>query len=244
MQRNYRFSLNPEDKLESKLMVVNNKDLIHQITNVLRLRPGHKEGLSFIDGSGLVYEVKMISQGKKKIDFEIISTVASPRELKQQIRFFVPMIKKESFAFMIQKLTEIGVQEIVPVSFARSQRKNIEAFNKDKMLKIISEATEQCEGAVYTKLSDIIEFENLSYYTPYSSAYYASERLSLTAASQAVSLVNSDVVNLLVGPEGGLTDEEVEILDSLGFAATSLGPRLLKAETAAICLVSSIMTKP
>lgn len=246
--RNYRFSLNSEDRLDqaSGSIIIGNPDLIHQISKVLRLSPGHKEEISFIDGSGIVFYSKLSSLDKSKIEFQIIQSEKSKRELKSQVKFFIPIIKNDAFEFMLRKLTELGVQEFYPVIFERSQKTNIDKLSSanyySRLNKIIQEATEQCEGAIFAKLHPIIEFNEIQkIISPNSTKIFASERLADTDSFANPSTHNSSIFNLLIGPEGGLNDQEASLLEEWGFIPYSLGKRLLKAETAAIVLASKIV---
>lgn len=238
--RNYRFTIAAEDELCSKSLVIKNSELLHQMNNVLRIKPGLKEEISFIDGSGKVYTADLQELSKTEASFEIISTEESTRELSCQYCFYIPIIKPEAFAFMVRKLVELGAQKLVPVVFERSQKQYIEAIKKQRprLEKIIQEATEQCEGAVFAELAETISLAEIEASADIN--IFANERLSSPRAQSpepgALKDLQRKSLSLLIGPEGGFTDEEVNELEIKGFEATSLGPRLLKAETAAISL--------
>jgi len=262
--RNYRFSIlvTEGDKLDldKGLVTIKNPELIHQIRNVLKLDPESLEQITLIDGiSPIVHEVKMLSTDAKQIVFKIISEFESQRELAQNVRFFVPVIKSDSFELMVRKLTELGVQEFVPVVFERSQRNNVEKIKspafKERIEKIIREATEQCEGAVFSKMSKPVKAEDIEdcfEVDVNEFKVYASERLSLAKGTSSMKVkrkfkkssqdpLHPPRFNLLVGPEGGLTDKEVKLLKELKFDSVSLGARLLKAETAAVALFAIVV---
>lgn len=237
--RNYRFTIGSDDQIDPEIIKIFDQELLHQLNNVLRLVPGHQEEITLIDGSGKVYHASLQTINKKIAEFAILDIQESCRELDREICFYVPIIKQDSFAWMIRKLVELGVQKIIPVKFARSQKQYIEAINKQKArhLKIMQEATEQCEGAIFAELAEPIEFSQVEAGSKLN--YFANERLATKEAmSHEPQAKESDLqsLSLLVGPEGGLTDEEVQVLEALGFEAQSLGSRLLKAETATIAL--------
>jgi 16S rRNA (uracil1498-N3)-methyltransferase len=254
--RNYRFSLNPKlDILDinAKQIVVNNPDTIHQINNVLRLSSESKEEISFIDGLTANIYYAEINPGPKKIQaFSIRSIGQSTRELERQIIFFVPVIKIDAFEFMLRKLTELGVQNIIPTVFQRSQKNNLDkitnAIQSSRLAKITQEAVKQCEGAVFPQISQPIKFSEIEAQVSKQTStisIFASERLADEGISENRERANNAEIsqvrssyNLLVGPEGGLTDEECLDLNRWGFHPISLGKRLLKAETAAISLFS------
>ncbi len=262
--RNYRFSILVEagDQIERGIVTVRNPELVHQIRNVLKLKPESPEEITLIDGSSpIVTAVKMLSLDAKQVVFKITDKFESARELAQNVRFFVPVIKAESFEIMLRKLTELGVQEFVPVVFERSQKNNVEKIKSpafmERIDKIIREATEQCEGAVFSKIAKAIKVEDLEDCFDQDVnelKVYAYEGLSIAKGKRSSSMLvkrkfkklssnpeHPPRYNLLVGPEGGLSDKEVKVLKKLKFDSVSLGTRLLKAETAAIALFAIIV---
>lgn len=247
--RNYRFTINSEDLCESGQIIVNNQDLQHQIKNVLRLNPDSKEEISFIDGSGKVWFVSVVEVKNKSTVFKILRIEDSKRELEKKICFLTPIIKADAFSLMIKKLTELGVQDMLPISFSRSQKQNLKSLEKDsqkqRLTKVIQEATEQCEGACFAKLSEIQSLEEaVNSIGNDTLKIFASERMADQDENQNYAViseaVNAKSICLLVGPEGGLTEDEIELLLRSGFRQYSLGKRLLKAETAAITLFSNL----
>lgn len=249
MPRVYRFFLNKSDTvdLSQGLVLLKDKDLIHQIKNVLRLHDDSPESLEFMDGSGMVFQSKITNFDSKQISCNIYHQYFSKRELEQKITFFLPIIKTEAFEFMLKKLTELGVQKFIPVIFSRSQKQYISALSSDKsslrLNKIIKEAVEQCEGALLPELSKIIEFKEIEQYSQgIQTKIFAYEKLAddEDVQDKKNTILQDQSLNkeqaLLVGPEGGLTDEEARTLLNGGFHSIALGKRLLKAETAAIVL--------
>jgi 16S rRNA (uracil1498-N3)-methyltransferase len=267
MVRSYRFAINKEDDLidlSNKIITTKKQNLIHQLIKVLRYPEdeGHND-IELIDGfSRNVYEVRLLTEiGNKilkKLDFKILNVKQSPRELDTYVNFYVPIIKNENFELMLRKLCELGVQEFTPVFFKFSQKKYLRKLKEhsyqERILKIIESATEQCEGAVFTKLNPIISFEDLIRLNQKvdkdTIKLFGSERLSLSEALSAddENAENGVVprsldlrkVSLLIGPEGGLSIEEVEALENLDFKGISLGKRILRAETAAVVLFSKL----
>jgi len=253
--RSYRFSLNldfDELDLSSNTLVVKNPELWHQITKVLRLNPDSPEDITIITGENTqVHRVKVREITKSQVSFEIVETFESQRELQQQVTYFVPIIKPEAFEWMIRKLTELGVQEIVPVAFERSQSQYVTKLSSDKsyerLRKIIQEATEQCEGSVFAQLKPVIDFVDIDKHTQEGLRIFASERRAsledVQASMKTLSqkqISESLNLSLIVGPEGGVSASEINILEQNSWLSMSLGSRLLKAETAAIALFSRL----
>ncbi len=258
MPRLYRFYLDLKNSanqldLDTGIISVEDADILHQLTKVLRMSESSKESVSFFDASGMVYETKIQSlEGTarivKKAIFKLINQKQSERELELKTRFFVPIIKLEMLELMVQKLTELGVCELVPVNFERSQKQNLEKINNSKAFrrleKIAIEAVEQCEGGVLPLIKKTIDFSQVKdCISKYDLNIYASERLAGASANN-LEKIKTDIqnakgyLNLLVGPEGGLSEDENKVMQGIGFLPISLGRRLLKAETAAISLFS------
>ncbi len=242
--RSNRFFVKDLHVTKDNEIILNDLDLIHQWTKVLRLKPDVHYLLELIDGSGIIYVVDILSMNSKQILCKLIKTYKSSRELKQKIIFALPIIKAESFSWMLRKLTELGVQEFYPVIFERSQKDNILAIQKNypRLQKIIIEAVEQCEGAVLPQLHEAQDLQSFITATEnYKNKFFAFEKLADNhQASQLEKFVEEEII-LLIGPEGGISEAEAKLLNSKSFQALSLGSRLLKAETAAIVLTTKFL---
>lgn len=243
--RNYRFF---QANIKGPEILVTDEALLHKMNNVLRLSKNSKEEIEFFDGEGRIFEVKLVEISKKEARFEVSSECQSQRELEAWVKFYVPIIKPENYYWMIRKLTELGVSEFQPVFFERSQKKYKESLDKqkDKITAIIEEAVSQCGSAKLPKYNEIktfteLDFEDKSPRNLEISRFYAYEELSLEKnAKKAQVLPHLTDTIIMVGPEGGLTADESHNLGGKSFNAVSLGARLLKAETAAIALFTSL----
>lgn len=268
MPRTYRFFLNKLDNvdIDSGLVTVKDKDLLHQLTKVLRLNNSSPEIVEFLDGSGLVIRSSIQKISDKSSSFKIEEQYQSKRELAINVQFFVPVIKLDAFELMIRKLVELGVQKFVPVAFERSQKQNIAALSSDKshkrILKIMQEAVEQCEGARLPEITEIIDFADIKAQLRANEyRVFANERLAdkypadsprlppnlgpgvsyALDSSSGNDFLGFKNLSLLVGPEGGLNEDEVRSLADENFNPLGLGRRLLKAETAAIALAARLI---
>lgn len=243
--QDHRLSLESEDSVLKNSIIIRNKFSIHKLITVLRLDLSQKFKLSFIDGKGLTYETKVSKIAPQEIIFEITNSKNSTQETLAEINFGVPIIKVQAFEWMIQKLSELGVKSITGIAFERSQSDFHKALNsKIKRLQTISsEATKQSQGALFTTISIKPKLEDFFFdINPQSTKIFANERLAgKTNQNLAQNLQKNKKFSLIVGPEGGLTDREVCLLEKEGFLALGLGPRLLKAETAAIVLASKFL---
>lgn len=250
--RVYRFYLDlnkSSNELSASHLRTGDAAIIHQLTKVLRMTSDSQETITFFDGTGMDYECSIESIDKSQALFKLNNKIKNTRALDIDVRFFVPVIKMDRFEFMIQKLTELGVSSFIPVCFERSQKQNIEKLknpNQRKRLeRIIIEAIEQCEGASLPKLEEAIDFNQLAELIDQKDLnIYAYEKLAGSDNQDPENLLrsvselraNGARLNLLVGPEGGISAEENKLLQSLGLLPIALGRRYLKAETAAVSL--------
>jgi 16S rRNA (uracil1498-N3)-methyltransferase len=243
--RNYRFYI---PNISIKNVKITDEGLLHKMNNVLRLTKDSCEDIEFFDGKGNIYEVELTDISKKQANFTITRQYQSQRELKNWVKFYVPVIKPENYYWMIKKLTELGVSEFQPVFFTRSQKKYKDSLEKqnDKILSLIEDAVEQCGGAklpVYHSIKNFLDlnFDDKSANNKDILKFFAYEELSLEKGSKKAQVMgaSADTV-IMVGPEGGLTTDETQNLGGKSFIAVSLGARLLKAETAAIALFTNL----
>ncbi len=224
---------------------ISDRSQIKQITRVLRL--GRNDLIEVQDENGTVYQVRLTRIGQDEIEGQIISTVAVRAKLFQ-LTVMLALLKGGNFESTLAKLTELGVDRIVPVVTERTIVKLKDEGN-DKMrrwLSIVKESTEQCERGrppqvvnvqLFKKaLNDLTKTDNVS------ATFICAERSqaphlvtilyerTASAASPAVPM--SDIC-IVIGPEGGFTDQEIEHAISLGCIPCRLGDTILRSETAA-----------
>lgn len=202
------------------------------------------EVMTVVDPLGTAYRARMTDLGAESgqcIPFEQLN---SP-ESSLQIEIFYALPEKERFELVLQKLTEIGVDRIVPVESQRSTTQE----NRDSQQKkshrwpdVISKAARQCRRAVLPELIETTSFQEAI------TESQAELKLMLYEGDTSWSFVEGfgslkpQSVALLVGPEGGFSPEEVEMAQGLGFLPVSLGPRILRTETAAIVAAALVQS--
>lgn len=188
------------------------------------------------DGLGHEYEAVLTNVSKSasyKCTKEVIRNVESPVfvELGQVIS------RGDKMEFTIQKAVELGIGEITPLYSSRCGVKLDEKRQKKKTeqwQKIAIAACEQCGRNVVPKVNDIVDISKWYGMSP--------EALSITLDPKAqirLSELNlKDKLRLLIGPEGGLSQEEIEKAAEFNFTGVTLGPRILRTETAALAALS------
>ncbi len=230
MQRYFAYK-NKHDEI-----VINDDDIFH-IVNVMRM----KEDAEFeINNDGDIYlaKVDLVSPFK----FSLIKKIEENHELNGYIRLLYCLPKGDKVDLVIQKAVELGANEIVLINSTRSIAK-ITNENRDKKIarfnKIIKEASEQSKRTKLLKLNDVITFKELKNYKA-DTSFIAYENTSLTSNDllKELSLIKGKTVNVIIGAEGGITKEELDIAINLGYKEISLGKRILRSETACIYILS------
>ena len=207
--------------------VVLRGDEAKHLSRVLRVEPGQVYELS---DNRQKYLGKVTAVDKDAVHFEIIETLPAERDTPT-IHLYVAIIKFEHFEWGIEKATELGVDRIVPVQAARTEHGLDKAVAKrmERWHRIVIESSQQSRRTFLPELGEPMRFRDVV-------AQAAGMRIILDENREGQKLAElgkaGDPISLLIGPEGGWTDEERTLASSAGWKAASLGPRILRAETA------------
>ena len=222
----------------------------HHMLHVKRLRPG--DGVLLFDGGGreAVARVVGAERGVARLCIERVDKVDREAKIPISLAFSVPKGKKAEF--LVQKCCELGVRRLIPLGCERSVVKLApEGSHKggshktEKWRSVALESSKQCGRTYVTEVSEVVSFKGLV--EPESIRDYR-PRLFASTGPEAVALsevIGGDTgpggVLCIIGPEGGFTEEETEMAVRSGCAPVSLGPRVLRTETAAVALVSMLL---
>jgi len=217
-------------------LAISDGDLLHQMKNVLRVRVG--EEFIFLDNKGIKAKAVVESVDKKAIVVKLSEkeTCSYPN---RHVRLYIAISKKPAtFELIIQKATELGVTDIIPLVTSRCQVKEIR--NQKRLNFIIKEAAEQCERSFLPIFHEVISFDKLITSPPSGVILTGDGRIYDKKLSE-VKIGEEENVNLVIGPEGGLTDEELNSIKTAGGTIFILGKNILRMETAAISAMSLIL---
>ncbi len=208
------------------------------LARVLRARVGQEFD---IVADGRVRRGRITSVASDKVEFELGDQLPAPA--LPEISLLLAIFKFDRMEWAIEKATELGIARLVPLIAKRSDSYLASAAAKrvERWRRIAREAAQQArritppEISLPARLPDVLEIT-------------AERRIVLSEAEDQVSLKQamagcSGPVVLAIGPEGGWTAEEESALRELGWIAASLGPTILRAETAAIAAVSIVMAE-
>lgn len=237
-----RFFIDPEQINQDSIEIIG--DDVNHIKNVLRLSVG--DDLTLCDGTGKDYNGTIDNMSNTSIKVVVHQVIDSINEPKIKVTLYQGLPKKDKMELIIQKAVELGVQEIVPVMMDRVivqlKDKKKEQKKVDRWNKISEAAAKQSRRGIIPKVVPPVSYKEaikLSQANQLNLMAYENERNSLKNVLES----NKDALNIgiLIGPEGGLTDEEVKEAIDQGFDSISLGKRILRTETAGLALTSVIM---
>ncbi|KKP38860.1 MAG: hypothetical protein UR28_C0012G0039 [Candidatus Peregrinibacteria bacterium GW2011_GWF2_33_10] len=245
----HRFFL-PSECFQKDKVLIMEKELCHQMVNVLRLKIG--ENVVLLDNQGFEYESEIKSLNKNLVQFDVLLKKKNGNEAKYDVFLYQAITKKlETFELIAQKATELGVKGIFPLVTERTLRDFLP--KKDRLEKIMKEASEQSERGFIPLLFDPIKFEDAVEKVSKDKNVlnlfcYERENSPLTPQPLSHSLKREGQgenfgINIFIGPEGGFSDKEVNLVKSCSekFQIISLGKRILRTETAAIVALAKVL---
>lgn len=232
---------------------------VHQIANVLRMRPGDRAIV--LDNSGWEIEVRLVSVDKTAIKGEVLHRRLAGAEPRTKISLYQGVLKSNRFEFVLQKGTELGVVQFLPIISERCVVSDLDAVEKKRRRWewIIQEAAEQCRRGRKPALHSAVLFPQACEQTRRSGGLslilWEQEKASslrnlLRRASPGSGAGPSEgqetgrtpfAINLFIGPEGGFTEEEIRVARRYGLVPITLGPRILRAETAGIVAAAAVL---
>jgi len=216
----------PDSLAGAKQIIIRDRELIHQIRNVLRMTVGGQVVL--LDGTGKEYTVFITKIDGKGIHCDILKSVKSATLPKREITLAFALIKKNKMDLVVQKGTELGVSRFLPFIADRSEKKG---FNRERAIEIAKEATEQSQRAIIPIIREPILFEDIFSECKGTDIFVFHQKGSEISAETRA---EKTPVCLVIGPEGGFTDQEIFMAKKQGAQISSLGSGVLRAETASI----------
>jgi 16S rRNA (uracil1498-N3)-methyltransferase len=242
----HRFFIAPELVKEIGVGLVLPKELAHQVRDVLRLSLGEK--LILLDNQGHEILATVESSSKGGVIVQLLEHHSGKAASLIRVVLCQGLLKSARFEWILEKGTELGVVAFAPIHCHRSMSglEDAGAAKIQRWQRIIQEATEQCGR---TTLPELLPIRTLSQalseiptdalaIMPWEEAEGRSLRDVLARVG---GVVIPQTVLLFIGPEGGLTSEEVTLARNHGVQIVTLGSRILRAETAALASVSNVM---
>lgn len=221
---------------DEKNITISNDDIFH-IVKVMRMKINDQFE---INNDGDIYLAQINSL--IPFSFKILKKIDENHELKTKITLLYCLPKGDKIDLVLQKATELGVNQIVLVNSSRCIAKINDENKKKKLVrfnKIIKEATEQCKRNNLPALKDVIKFNEISnYQSDLNLIAYENSKMSNQELKDILRNFKGNTVTILIGAEGGFSKEEVEYALKNNFISISLGNRILRSETSVFNLLS------
>jgi 16S rRNA (uracil1498-N3)-methyltransferase len=228
----HRFFIN-QKLSRNKRLSVTDEALLHQWRAVLRLTPGARIILFDGEGSEAIYEVGSLT--KKRADL-ILQSVTKPVLPKRKVHLAWSLLKRENNELIIQKATELGVSQLIPIMAERCVRSHVSNTRTDRWQRIATEAAEQCGRGDIPLISGAVSPADLINSQPRESLI-----VCRVGNQHQQNFIGDSGITVLVGPEGGWSPNEERLFDEHEVTSLSLGQFTLRAETAAIIATSKLL---
>lgn len=218
--------------IKDNIATISGNDAKH-ISQVLRLKTG--DWLMLTDGCGNRWQGKIISSSTKNVSASL-TILPSNDQTTEPITLAQAMIKSDRFEWIIQKSVELGCSQIIPFT---SERTIISGSKQERWQKIAFEAAKQCGTAIRPKIEEPISFnELLKRLKQFQRTILFWEGEQSQTLSNPKPVTRNSQTLLIIGPEGGFTKDEVNSAKEAGAVTCSLGPLILRVETAAIAAIT------
>ncbi len=225
-----------------------NQDLIlpevtgNHLVRVLRYKIG--DHFHLFNGNGSDYPSEITSIEKKFVRARINTKLTCDNESPLKIHLFQSIARGDKMDWILQKATELGIHAITPIISDRTEVK-LDSERSDKKimhwLGVIRSACEQSGRAVIPTINMPISLNQIDTVTQNDQAYFLDPRAKLR-----VKLLNAEIckpLHLAIGPEGGFTERDIHLLQLANFHGITIGPRILRTETAGIAMIAAMQAQ-
>lgn len=230
--------------LESKVSIILDEEDSKYIANVLRMRIG--ESLVVVDSNSIEYFCNVVEIAKKSVELSIDSSSPNQSEMPVKVTLYQSVSKGERMDLTIQKCTELGVFEIVPVMSERvvAKFKDKDSIGKiDRWQKIALEASRQSQRGCVPKVRMPVDFEDALKEAKDNCdlilfPWEEEEENGLKSLLKSFAGKN---IAVFIGPEGGYSSDEAGLAKEHDAHSVTLGPRILRTETAGAAVLSMLI---
>ncbi len=216
---------------ENTTLCIPSLELVNQLKNVFRFAKGDQVVL--FDNSGYDFISRIEEIGKESVSLTVLEKLDNTVRPERETYLFSSIVKKDNFEWIVEKATELGVSHIIPLISDRTEKKDV---NKERLMKIIIEASEQSGRGTIPVLHEVTNLtECLQQYGHVNSIAW--DPSAMKFSTKDIESVNG----AYIGPEGGWSQSELEQIKTHGLPVRSLGPQILRAETAVVAVVSRLV---
>lgn len=208
----------------------------HHCTHVLRKREGDE--IVAVDGKGGRYRCRLVAVGRRQVELEVMEREEVADHWLPRIELAVaPTKNADRMEWMVEKVTELGINRITPLRCAHSERKSV---NVGRLRKIAVSAMKQSLKASLPEVDDVAKFEDYVS-EPFDGDKFICYCDADTPRTQIIlQPCGGRVVRIVIGPEGDFAPQEIAKAFAAGYKAVSLGNSRLRTETAAMIAVADV----
>jgi 16S rRNA (uracil1498-N3)-methyltransferase len=237
MQR-HRFYAPPPVQFTNSSSITLDSDEAHHLSRVLRLSEGAH--VFVFDGLGNEWECEVRRLSKSSVELNPIREIAGAIESPLHLTLAQSLIKGDKFDWVVQKATELGVTRIVPLITDHSELRAADRSGQrlERWRRISNESLKQCGRRTLVEIAEPVDFEDFCRAAAGKNNLIFSERGGLSLRELGMKFVSVSEHSLLVAAEGGWSESELSRAEKSGFLPVHLGPRILRAETAAIAAIA------
>lgn len=212
--------------LASEVLVLEGEEA-HRLMRVLRVRPGDR--FSAFDGSGVEALAEVVSVGTK-VTARVLERSRPAVEAGLKVTLYLALVKGERFDWAVEKATELGVARLVPLQTERTDVRDPGETRRERWQRIAVSAAAQCGRVRVPRVE-----------APVSLSAVRGPGFLLAPGGPPLVGPWPEEMSLVIGPEGGFTDDEVRQAEQAGLRVAGLGPRVLRVETAAVAALSLVL---
>jgi 16S rRNA (uracil1498-N3)-methyltransferase len=216
----------------------------HHIKNVLRLKLGDR--IKLFDGTGFEYDAVITEISAAKVKVEIRSKVRATSKSGVQITVAQAFLKEKKMDDLVRELCELGIARWIPFfsqrSIARPDASRL-AGRTRRWHRIAAEALKQCRRSDLPEIAGAHSFDEVLEFSKtcdLNIVFWENESTPLRSSTDSNEKKPIKQILLMLGPEGGFTEQEIQRAKHGGFVVAGLGPRILRAETATIAAVTLV----
>jgi 16S rRNA (uracil1498-N3)-methyltransferase len=223
------------DALRNGLAELRAEDARH-LTRVLRVERGQQYEIS---DNHAAYLAEIAEARGERVVFRIVEPIPAPHPVAP-ITLLASIVKFDRFEWVVEKSTELGVERIVPVAATRTEKGLFDASGKrtERWLRIARESSQQSRRVRMPAILPAVRFERAIAETAEYRCFLDEGAETAVLATLPAQRAATDRIAVLLGPEGGWTDAERQMAIASGWRAASLGPNILRTETAAVAALA------
>ncbi len=232
----HRFYI-PSLDLSADTVTIADPRVLHQCAKVLRMKMGDEFGV--FDENAQEFKLRVLEVNHRKMVAQVMEPIPRHTESAVRVSLYQAIPKKTAlFEWVVEKATELGVAEIFPLITERTEKRRMSKF--ERLERIAIESAEQCNRLRVPVIHHPVSLDTAL--EQVKNAYMAYEYADgMDLVDYGAGLSAGGALQLFIGPEGGFSQREVTAAQKAGVKIYSLGPRILRTETAAISSLALLL---